>query len=339
MLSWRRADHPLATRGDLRAGAHRRCRPTTSTTPSPSPTTPTTPSPPASSPARPATIERRGRELRAGNVYVNRHIVGAVVGRQPFGGYGLSGVGSKAGGPDYLLQFVEPRVVTENTLRQGFAPRATLAPPAPARHPFRTACARTGPRPSRRRERACEPGSREPARDAGAGAVAPPADGSATPWPPASTPTCPTPSRCTAGASSTPAQFWEAVWDDCGVLGATPAGCRSIRATAPSPAHRFFPGARLNFAENLLAGPPDAADAGHPVRAGGRRAAAAVLGAAARQRGRDGRRPPGAAACGPGDRVAAWMPNVPETVVVMLAATRHRRDLLVDLARLRRRPA
>jgi RHH-type proline utilization regulon transcriptional repressor/proline dehydrogenase/delta 1-pyrroline-5-carboxylate dehydrogenase len=61
-------------------------------------------------------------ELRAGNVYVNRAITGAVVGRQPFGGYGMSGVGSKAGGPDYLLQFCDPRVVTENTMRQGFAP-------------------------------------------------------------------------------------------------------------------------------------------------------------------------------------------------------------------------
>jgi RHH-type proline utilization regulon transcriptional repressor/proline dehydrogenase/delta 1-pyrroline-5-carboxylate dehydrogenase len=70
----------------------------------------------------PANIERAAHELRAGNVYVNRAITGAVVGRQPFGGYGLSGVGSKAGGPDYLLQFVDPRVVTENTLRQGFAP-------------------------------------------------------------------------------------------------------------------------------------------------------------------------------------------------------------------------
>jgi RHH-type transcriptional regulator, proline utilization regulon repressor / proline dehydrogenase / delta 1-pyrroline-5-carboxylate dehydrogenase len=68
----------------------------------------------------PAAIERLGRELRAGNVYINRHIVGAVVGRQPFGGYGLSGVGSKAGGPDYLHQLVDPRVVTENTMRQGF---------------------------------------------------------------------------------------------------------------------------------------------------------------------------------------------------------------------------
>jgi RHH-type proline utilization regulon transcriptional repressor/proline dehydrogenase/delta 1-pyrroline-5-carboxylate dehydrogenase len=70
----------------------------------------------------PAHIEQAAAELRAGNVYVNRSITGAVVGRQPFGGYGLSGVGSKAGGPDYLLQFVDPRVVTENTLRQGFAP-------------------------------------------------------------------------------------------------------------------------------------------------------------------------------------------------------------------------
>jgi len=69
----------------------------------------------------PSHIRRTADELRAGNVYVNRGITGARVGRQPFGGYGLSGVGSKAGGPDYLLQFVEPRVVTENTVRQGFA--------------------------------------------------------------------------------------------------------------------------------------------------------------------------------------------------------------------------
>ena len=70
----------------------------------------------------PAHIRLAAAELRAGNVYINRSITGAVVGRQPFGGYGLSGVGSKAGGPDYLLQFVEPRTVSENTLRQGFAP-------------------------------------------------------------------------------------------------------------------------------------------------------------------------------------------------------------------------
>jgi len=70
----------------------------------------------------PDNIRLAAAELRAGNVYVNRGITGAVVGRQPFGGYGLSGVGSKAGGPDYLHQFLDPRVVTENTVRQGFAP-------------------------------------------------------------------------------------------------------------------------------------------------------------------------------------------------------------------------
>ncbi|MGQ0831936.1 MAG: proline dehydrogenase family protein [Microthrixaceae bacterium] len=70
----------------------------------------------------PSHLRRAAEELRAGNVYLNRHITGAVVGRQPFGGYGMSGLGSKAGGPDYLLQFLDPRVSTENTLRQGFAP-------------------------------------------------------------------------------------------------------------------------------------------------------------------------------------------------------------------------
>jgi RHH-type proline utilization regulon transcriptional repressor/proline dehydrogenase/delta 1-pyrroline-5-carboxylate dehydrogenase len=70
----------------------------------------------------PAHIRHAARAFRAGNLYVNRGITGALVGRQPFGGSGLSGVGSKAGGPDYLLQFAEPRVVTENLLRQGFAP-------------------------------------------------------------------------------------------------------------------------------------------------------------------------------------------------------------------------
>jgi len=68
----------------------------------------------------PSHIRRAAEEFRAGNFYVNRPITGARVGRQPFGGYGLSGVGSKAGGPDYLLQLVEPRAVTENTMRQGF---------------------------------------------------------------------------------------------------------------------------------------------------------------------------------------------------------------------------
>ena len=60
--------------------------------------------------------------IEAGNLYVNRPITGAIVGRQPFGGFRLSGIGTKAGGPDYLLQFVVPRTITENTLRRGFAP-------------------------------------------------------------------------------------------------------------------------------------------------------------------------------------------------------------------------
>ena len=67
----------------------------------------------------PRTVDSVARRLPVGNLYVNRHITGAMVGRQPFGGNRRSGIGSKAGGPDYLLQFVEPRVVTENTMRHG----------------------------------------------------------------------------------------------------------------------------------------------------------------------------------------------------------------------------
>ncbi|MGE0764103.1 MAG: bifunctional proline dehydrogenase/L-glutamate gamma-semialdehyde dehydrogenase, partial [Bdellovibrionales bacterium] len=70
----------------------------------------------------PANIARVKAEFEVGNLYVNRGNTGAMVERHPFGGFKLSGVGSKTGGPDYLLQFVEPRVVTENTMRRGFAP-------------------------------------------------------------------------------------------------------------------------------------------------------------------------------------------------------------------------
>jgi RHH-type transcriptional regulator, proline utilization regulon repressor / proline dehydrogenase / delta 1-pyrroline-5-carboxylate dehydrogenase len=73
----------------------------------------------------PANIERAKAELVAGNVYVNRSCTGAVVGRHPFGGFKMSGGGTKAGGADYLLQFVVPRVVTENITRHGFAPETT----------------------------------------------------------------------------------------------------------------------------------------------------------------------------------------------------------------------
>jgi acyl-CoA reductase-like NAD-dependent aldehyde dehydrogenase len=69
----------------------------------------------------PRVVAEVARRTPVGNLYVNRHITGAMVGRQPFGGNRLSGTGTKAGGPDYLLHFVEPVVVTENTVRHGLA--------------------------------------------------------------------------------------------------------------------------------------------------------------------------------------------------------------------------
>jgi RHH-type proline utilization regulon transcriptional repressor/proline dehydrogenase/delta 1-pyrroline-5-carboxylate dehydrogenase len=69
----------------------------------------------------PANIDRARREFRVGNLYINRKITGALVGRQPFGGLKLSGAGTQAGGPDYLRHFMIPRCITENTLRHGFA--------------------------------------------------------------------------------------------------------------------------------------------------------------------------------------------------------------------------
>nr|BFD62363.1 L-glutamate gamma-semialdehyde dehydrogenase [Bdellovibrio sp. HM001] len=70
----------------------------------------------------PANIARVKEELEVGNLYVNRGITGAMVDRHPFGGFKMSGIGSKTGGPDYLKQYMEPACVTENTLRRGFAP-------------------------------------------------------------------------------------------------------------------------------------------------------------------------------------------------------------------------
>ncbi len=67
----------------------------------------------------PATVRYVEQRTPVGNLYVNRGITGAKVGRQPFGGNRLSGNGTKAGGPDYLRHFVEPRAVTENTVRHG----------------------------------------------------------------------------------------------------------------------------------------------------------------------------------------------------------------------------
>lgn len=70
----------------------------------------------------PANIERARAECECGNLYINRPITGSRVDLQPYGGFKMSGVGSKAGGPDYLIQYCEARTVTENTLRRGFAP-------------------------------------------------------------------------------------------------------------------------------------------------------------------------------------------------------------------------
>lgn len=70
----------------------------------------------------PEHLARARHAFRVGNLYINRGITGAMVERQPFGGARMSGTGTKAGGPDYLLHFMDPRVVTENTLRRGFAP-------------------------------------------------------------------------------------------------------------------------------------------------------------------------------------------------------------------------
>jgi RHH-type proline utilization regulon transcriptional repressor/proline dehydrogenase/delta 1-pyrroline-5-carboxylate dehydrogenase len=83
----------------------------------------------------PANIERVKAELIAGNVYINRSCTGAVVGRHPFGGFKMSGGGTKAGGSDYLLQFLVPRIVTENIMRHGFAPDTTPEFRAPFRWP------------------------------------------------------------------------------------------------------------------------------------------------------------------------------------------------------------
>jgi len=67
----------------------------------------------------PSHLEEAVRAFDVGNLYLNRPITGAVVGRQPFGGHRLSGLGTKAGGPDYLLQLMTPKTVCANTARHG----------------------------------------------------------------------------------------------------------------------------------------------------------------------------------------------------------------------------
>jgi RHH-type transcriptional regulator, proline utilization regulon repressor / proline dehydrogenase / delta 1-pyrroline-5-carboxylate dehydrogenase len=65
------------------------------------------------------TIEEVIDRLSVGNIYVNRNMIGAVVGVQPFGGFGLSGTGPKAGGPHYLTRFATEQTVTVNTAAAG----------------------------------------------------------------------------------------------------------------------------------------------------------------------------------------------------------------------------
>ncbi len=71
----------------------------------------------------PKNLKRAREEFLVGNLYLNREITGAIVQRHPFGGFRMSGIGSKAGGPDYLQQFMLPVNITENTMRRGFAPK------------------------------------------------------------------------------------------------------------------------------------------------------------------------------------------------------------------------
>jgi len=70
----------------------------------------------------PSALERARRELACGNLYLNRGITGAIVERHPFGGYKMSGAGTKAGGRGYLENFLFPRAIAENVLRRGFTP-------------------------------------------------------------------------------------------------------------------------------------------------------------------------------------------------------------------------
>lgn len=70
----------------------------------------------------PRNVEHARWAFRVGSLYINRPVTGAIPARHPFGGMRRSGIGEKAGGPDYVRQFMEPRTVAENTVRRGFAP-------------------------------------------------------------------------------------------------------------------------------------------------------------------------------------------------------------------------
>ena len=66
-----------------------------------------------------STIERVTHQAKVGNIYINRNMIGAVVGSQPFGGEGTSGTGPKAGGPHYLQRFAHERTISNNTTAIG----------------------------------------------------------------------------------------------------------------------------------------------------------------------------------------------------------------------------
>ena len=68
----------------------------------------------------PKNIKLASDKVEVGNFYINRACTGAIVGRQAFGGMKQSSIGFKAGGPNYLLQFVKEKTITENTMRRGF---------------------------------------------------------------------------------------------------------------------------------------------------------------------------------------------------------------------------
>ena len=74
----------------------------------------------------PSHLDLAQKRFRVGNLYLNQSSTGAMVGRQAFGGFAMSGIGTKAGGPRYLLNFADPRCVTENTMRCGFSPEVML---------------------------------------------------------------------------------------------------------------------------------------------------------------------------------------------------------------------
>jgi RHH-type proline utilization regulon transcriptional repressor/proline dehydrogenase/delta 1-pyrroline-5-carboxylate dehydrogenase len=76
----------------------------------------------------PSNIRKARQRFMTGNLYINRGCTGAIVGRHPFGGFKMSGLGSKAGGPDYLSHFMIARNVVENTVRRGFAPPGETEP-------------------------------------------------------------------------------------------------------------------------------------------------------------------------------------------------------------------